>query len=75
MTYLPVNISTSTTGHKVQGKTLCNLVVNLCAYHFPHWVYNVLSRVTTLRGLILDERLDKDQSCEVTRQLLRWEQN
>ena len=59
ITYLPLNSSISTTGHKLQGLSLNQLVVNSWAYRCPHWVYVVLSRVTTLNGLILNQKLDK----------------
>ena len=48
ITYLPVNSSISTTGHKLQGKKLDYLVVTSWAYNCPHWVYVVLSRVKKL---------------------------
>ena len=58
VTYIPINSNISTTGHKLQGKTLDNLIVNSWAYGCPHWVYVVLSRVITPKSLILNERLD-----------------
>ena len=45
ITYLPINSSISTTGHKLQGKTLNDLVVNSWGHCCTHWVYVVLSRV------------------------------
>ena len=74
ITYIPINSSISTTGHKLQGKTLDHLVVNSWAYGCPHWVYVVLSRVKTLNGLILNEKLDEDRSYEANRELVRWEE-
>ena len=52
--YLPVNSSLSSTGHKLQGKTLDHLVVKSWEYNTPHWVYVIVSRVKTLIGLILN---------------------
>ena len=54
ITYLPINLSISTTGHKLQGKTMDHLVVNSWGYRCTHWVYVVLSRVRTLKSLILN---------------------
>ena len=73
MIYLPLNSSISTTGHKLEGKTLQNLIVNSWAYHCPQWIYVVLSRVTSLKGLILNEKSDDTKTYEVNSQLLRWE--
>jgi len=39
-----------------------------------HWVYVVLSRVKTLKGLILNQKLDEDRSYEANRELVRWEE-
>ena len=72
--YIPVKSSISTTGHKLQGKTLEHLVVNSWAYGCSHWVYVVLSRVKTLNGLILNQKLDEDRSYEANRELVRWEE-
>ena len=58
MTYLPINCNISTTGHKIQGKTLDHLIVNSWAYGCTHWVYVVLSRVRQLKSLVLNEKLD-----------------
>ena len=60
ITYLPLYSSISTTGHKLQGQSLNHLVVNSWAYKCPHWLYVVLSRVTTLNGLILNQKLDEN---------------
>ena len=48
ITYLPINSNSSTTGHKLQGATLSNLIVNLGAYRCAHWTYVVLCRVESL---------------------------
>ena len=75
VTYLPINLSISTTGHKLQGKTLNNLVVNSWGYRCPHWVYVVLSRVKTLNSLILNVKLDQNRDYSANIELLRWEKN
>ena len=73
VTYLPISSNISTTGHKLQGRTLNNLIVNSWAYRCPHWVYVVLSRVRELKGLILNEKLDVHRSYEARKDLIRWE--
>ena len=45
VTQIPVNCNIATTGHKLQGMSLDNLVVNSWGYKFENWVYVVLSRV------------------------------
>ena len=73
VTYLPVNSSISTTGHKLQGKTLEHLVINSWAYGCTHWVYVVLSRVMELSCLILNELLDIHRNYEPKQELIKWE--
>ena len=75
ITYLPITSSISTTGHKLQGKTLDNLVINSWGYRCKHWVYVVLSRVRTLRSLILNVKLDEDRDYSAKKELLRWEED
>ena len=75
ITYLPINLSISTTGHKLQGKTMDHLVVNSWGYRCTHWVYVVLSRVRTLKSLILNVKLDEDRDYSAKVELLRWEKN
>ena len=73
VTYLPINSNISTTGHKLQGRTLNHLIVNSWAYKCPHWVYVVLSRVRTLKSLILNEKLDIHRTYEAREELVKWE--
>ena len=73
VTYLPINSNISTTGHKLQGRTLDHLIVNSWAYKCPHWVYVVLSRVKTLKRIILNEKLDVHHNYEARKELVRWE--
>ena len=75
LTYIPINSSISTTGHKLQGKTLNQLVVNSWAYRCTHWVYVVLSRVKRLKSLVLNEEIDTERSFEAKKELVAWEQN
>ena len=71
--YIPINSNISTTGHKLQGKSLDHLIINSWAYGCPHWVYVVLSRVKTLKSLILNEKLDVHRDYEAKKELVRWE--
>ena len=73
VTYLPLNCNISTTGHKLQGKTLDKLIVNSWAYHCQHWVYVVLSRVKRMDGLILNSKLDESKDYTPDNKLIRWE--
>ena len=75
VTYLPINSSISTTGHKLQGKTLDNLLINSWAYRCTHWVYVVLSRVRTLQSLVLNAKLDEHRDYSAKDELLRWEKD
>ena len=74
VTHFPLNCNISTTGHKLQGKTLDSLVVNSWAYGHTHWVYVVLSRVKTLKSLIFNEKLNEDREYPANNDLIRWEQ-
>ena len=71
ITYLPINLSISTTGHKLQGKTSDHLVVNSWGYRYKQWVYLVLSQVRTLKSLILNVRLDEGRDYSAKDELLR----
>ena len=65
----------ATTGHKLQGVPLDNLVVNSWNYSTPNWVYVVLSRVRKLAGLVLNIPLDKTKDYSPKPELTRWEQD
>ena len=73
VTQLPVNCNIATTGHKLQGMSLDDLVVNSWAYRFENWVYVVLSRVRTRAGLSLNTKLDLKKSFKVPEKLLSFE--
>ena len=49
-----------------------HLVVNSWGYRCTHWVYVVLSRVRTLKSLILNVKLDEDRDYSAKVELLRW---
>ena len=53
---IPLISNTATTGHKLQGCTLKDLLVNGWCYG-QNWAYVVLSRVRTMKGLRLREKL------------------
>jgi hypothetical protein len=55
----PIVINHATTGHKLQGKSLNKLVVAEWS-KTKNWAYVVLSRVRTLDGLFLIERIPDD---------------
>ena len=70
---IPVNCNIATTGHKLQGMSLDNLVVNSWGYAFENWVYVVLSRVRKRAGLILNTKLDLKWDFKVPEKLLSFE--
>jgi hypothetical protein len=55
----PVLVNNATTGHKSQGKTLSELVVNAWS-NAKNWIYVVLSRVKTLNSLFINNPLPED---------------
>jgi accessory gene regulator protein AgrB len=77
MTMFPVNINTSSTGHKLQGRLKDMVIVsswpklknNIC---FRNWEYVVLSRVRTLIGLFLFQPIDMEQSFKPTEELIQF---
>ena len=60
MTHFPVNSNIATTGHKLQGQTKMHVIVTSWNYGFKNWIYVVLSRVKTLKGLLLVNKLNDD---------------
>ena len=56
---LPVISNGVTTGHKLQGCTLLILVV-LELFYGQNWIYVILSRVRTMKGLYLEKPLSED---------------
>ena len=52
-----------------------HLVVNSWGYRCTHWVYVVLSRVRTLKSLILNVKLDENRDYSAKQELLRWEKD
>jgi len=74
VTQIPVNSNIATTGHKLQGMSKDTLIVNSWSYGFANWIYVVLSRVRTLKGLFLCKPLDLHRPFQVPETLLRFEQ-
>ena len=56
LTHFPIIGNFATTGHKLQGKTMENLVIAEWR-NVENWAYVVLSRVRTLKGIFLLEAL------------------
>ena len=75
MTQFGVIDNIAMTGHKLQGVSLDNLVVNSWNYSVPNWVYVVLSRVRKMVGLVLNTKLDPTKNYRPTQELTRWEQD
>ena len=48
----------ATTGHKLQGVSLNQMLVRSWNYRTPNWIYVVLSRVRTLNRLFICEKLN-----------------
>ena len=67
---LPVNFNISTTGHKLQDKTLDHIIITSWEYRCMHWTYVVLSRVCDLDDLILIEKLDIHHNYKAKQELL-----
>ena len=77
MTLLPVNISTASTGHKLQGRSKDTLIITSWPnfnnnYIFTNWEYVVLSRVRTLNGLFLFEPIDETKSFAPSEELIQF---
>ena len=58
MTQFPVISNIAITWHKLQGQTKKHLIVTSWNLRCKNWIYVVLSRVRTLDGLLLVNKLD-----------------
>lgn len=65
-----VNSNVATTGHKLQGTSKDKLIVASWNFSVPNWIYVVLSRVRTLKGLFLTEKLDESKPFPVVREVV-----
>ena len=69
MTQFPINMADAVTGHKLQGRTLEQIIITGWGLSmWRNWEYTVLSRVKTRKGLFLLEELDLDKSYGATQQ-------
>ena len=59
ITHFPLLVNYATTGHKLQGKSLDQLVIAQWSKQ-ENWAYVVLSRVRTLEGLFLTDPIPYD---------------
>jgi flagellar biosynthesis GTPase FlhF len=59
-TQFPILLNNATTGHKLQGTGVDQLFVHEWKYSVKNWIYVVLSRVTTLRGLYFRYPLSRE---------------
>jgi hypothetical protein len=57
-TQLPIICNNATTGHKLQGTSIESLFVHTSTT-VRNWMYVVLSRVKSIKGLYLRQQLDK----------------
>ena len=75
MTQIPVNSNVATTGHKhkLQGMSKDTLIVSEWDYRCANWVYVVLSRVRTRKGLFLTKPLDLERDFNVPESLIDFE--
>ena len=56
-TQVPVIVNNATTGFKLQGATVDNIFISEMRDSVKNWIYVLLSRVRTLDGLFLRERI------------------
>ena len=73
VTQIPVNSNVATTGHKLQGMSKDTLIVSEWDYRCANWVYVVLSRVRTRKGLFLTKPLDLERDFNVPESLIDFE--
>ena len=59
MQQFPIVRNSATTGHKLQGKTVKSIFVYDWNY-VSNWAYVVMSRVTTIKGLLIRKPLSTD---------------
>ena len=62
MVQFGVNSNKATTVHKLQGVSLNRMVIRLWSCKFPKRIYVALSRVRTLSGLFICEKLNKNKN-------------
>ena len=67
----PINVSTATTVHKLQGRSIDNLLISSFDYT-DNWIYVALSRVKTRVGLFLRKPLDGSKLRGMSQMLLAF---
>ena len=60
----------ATTGHKLQGKSVDELVIGEFGPSVRNWLYVVLSRVRTIEGLFLLQKIPDDWDALPVREML-----
>ncbi len=73
ITQIPINANIATTVHKLQGMSKDSLVITEWNYKCSNWIYVVLSRVRSLKGLYLLKPLSLEKPFHVPRDLNRFE--
>jgi hypothetical protein len=71
LTQFPIVVDNATTVHKLQGMSKDILVICEFSYNTPNWIYVVLSRLRTLKGLFLKVTLDKTKRIGPPKELLQ----
>ena len=71
MSCFQLNIANSRTVHKLQGRSIKNLVISVWDYT-GNWVYVALSRVTTMNGLFLRLPLIANKCRGMSEELIAW---
>ena len=59
-TQIPFIVNDATTGFKLQGASVPNVVVTELSPKTKNWIYVLLSRVRTMDGLFLQEKIPSD---------------
>ena len=74
ITQIPINTNDTTTGHKLQGMSVDKLLVTSWSF-METWIYAVLSKMRTLKGLFLLKPLPKNslEKCGVPSELKAFE--
>ena len=66
----PLSLNHATTGHKLQGKTIEQLIVSEWPANIRNWVYVVLSRVKQLDQIFLKDPIPDDITDEPDEMML-----
>jgi hypothetical protein len=69
-----LNVAHARTIHKLQGRSITNLLINVWDYT-GNWIYVALSRVRTRKGLFLRLPLDWNKYRGMSNELISWLNN